>query len=426
MKYYRMLLFHLCLISLCMKTMELPLVLKTERDTISQQPPQRSMPTRATLADRKVAHTLSDGNLDLSTLSKKQAQKRIENLLNQTKLPADYRMLILKGLAFNNPSHFPWKPVAAEPIAPTSYPHLQPDDPLQELYQSYKRSIDKATRVKSTRSPFLTLASARQLEIWNLEKPANRPQRYIFEKKIRPRPKIAISKDNRLIAVEYSHDEIALFDTSSTRKTPWTTLHGHRFITSALKISPDNSKILAVTLDGVIHLCDTTKAGNYIPINHLSGHTGGLTALKISNNNRYALSAGKDTTVILWDLDIAKKIKEYATKSPPTSLAFSPDNSFIFVGVGNTICCACLQEQDAQLNPIATKLGTTRDAITKIRVSVDNQSLVYRQGNKTYAIARCEAESDYTSLQNFIAMLQHNKKNKLHKLITLAHLMNTT
>jgi WD40 repeat protein len=72
-------------------------------------------------------------------------------------------------------------------------------------------------------------------------------------------------------------------------------------------------------------------------VRRMKGHRGAITALALSKDQRFALSAGKDNTIRMWDLATGKEVRSFKGNSDPVScLAISPDNRFVLSGSGGT------------------------------------------------------------------------------------------
>lgn len=63
-------------------------------------------------------------------------------------------------------------------------------------------------------------------------------------------------------------------------------------------------------------------------LREFKGHTGSITCMSVSADNRYVLTGSLDSTVILWDIQ-GKKLRQLNLHSMVNSVAFSPDGKYI-------------------------------------------------------------------------------------------------
>lgn len=94
---------------------------------------------------------------------------------------------------------------------------------------------------------------------------------------------------------------------------------------SQIKFSNDNNYIICGQND-IVEL--RAMKGNVI--RKYEGHTGRITSIDISEDERYILSGGTDQQAILWDLEGAK-IKTFNCDNEIVTVKFSKNNDFIFI-----------------------------------------------------------------------------------------------
>ena len=117
---------------------------------------------------------------------------------------------------------------------------------------------------------------------------------------------VAISPDNRMLAIGDRSQQIVLWNIS-TRKVV-ARLKGHEGWVSALAFSPDGKTLYSGGLDQTVKLWDFSSyqsgngvnAENVKPFATFKGHTGMITAIKCAADGKTVATVSRDHTVKLW------------------------------------------------------------------------------------------------------------------------------
>jgi WD40 repeat protein len=107
---------------------------------------------------------------------------------------------------------------------------------------------------------------------------------------------VAISPDEKLVAVGSADIEIGIFDLAKLKLEKL--LSGHTERVFAVAFSPDGSRLASGSRDGTVRLWDVASGENYAT---LKGHTGSVYSVQFSPVGRFVLSGSQDGSSILWD-----------------------------------------------------------------------------------------------------------------------------
>jgi WD40 repeat protein len=205
------------------------------------------------------------------------------------------------------------------------------------------------------------------------------------------------------VAIAYYNDDgvINLFDARTGRKV--SSFSGHTGVVSSLAFNKDGTKLLSAGRDGIARVwsvasnqeslrLDSTlsiplRGAMFSPdyktiltwggtttwvwdatagkvLTTLSGHSGALTNASFSPNGRFALTASKDGSTLVWDIITGKNVASFqsftgdlgsgtekALNDPVVGASFGPDNETIFVSQLNAPtrrykCVACSSIED--------------------------------------------------------------------------------
>jgi WD40 repeat protein len=164
-----------------------------------------------------------------------------------------------------------------------------------------------------------------------------------------------ISPNGKMLALSTGKKEIILLSLPDGNQIQTLTVPSHIDIDvswlKGLIFSHDNRILISHAIGGSNIYLWSLQDGNDVKI--LSGHTGGVNSLVISNDGKMLLSGGYDGTVILWSLPsgtlievIPMSYSEYNGRITligngsrhvrVQSLAISPDDQFLVVGTDGT------------------------------------------------------------------------------------------
>lgn len=146
---------------------------------------------------------------------------------------------------------------------------------------------------------------------------------------------VAFSPDNRQIVSGSRDKTIKMWNTLGECKYNITD-DNHSEWVSCVRFSPNPAVPLIVSCgwDKLVKVWDLTKMKlrtNFI------GHNGYLNTLAISPDGSMCASAGRDGSVMLWDLNDAKHLYSIDAGKEVYSLAFSPNRFWLSVATGDKI-----------------------------------------------------------------------------------------
>lgn len=132
------------------------------------------------------------------------------------------------------------------------------------------------------------------------------------------------SPDNRKIAVGGNNGKLIICSVDSGRVLHTVTAHANWVTT--VNYDPNNQFLVTGGSDFRVKIWDTT-GGN---IATLSGHTGHLTKVLVSNDGSKIYSSSKDNTVKIWDVATKSLLRTIpVSNSDVNSIALSPSNNHL-------------------------------------------------------------------------------------------------
>jgi hypothetical protein len=128
--------------------------------------------------------------------------------------------------------------------------------------------------------------------VWNIERPDEAPRRLLGERAIRS---LAAAPDGRLAA---GTDDGPILLLPKSLEGAFTELTGHASAVTALKFSPEGSRLASSSLDGTLRLWDIDHQEREPIV--LTGHAGWVWALDFASRGQRLISGGADRTARSW------------------------------------------------------------------------------------------------------------------------------
>ncbi|KDN44163.1 hypothetical protein RSAG8_05636, partial [Rhizoctonia solani AG-8 WAC10335] len=191
---------------------------------------------------------------------------------------------------------------------------------------------------------------------------------WVFENAI---DAMAVSPDGRYIALGIGRD-VLVVDSSSGRVV-LDPLHGHPDNIRSIIFSPNETRVLAGSLNGSIATIigwDTRTGGAVLGPLQLEGHTGYIKCLTFSPDCTRIATGSLDKTVRLWDAENGKMLRCLESKGSVDIAAFSPDSTRIAAGSYGALQVWNIQTGD-------TTFGPLNASIDRMAFSPDNSHILH-------------------------------------------------
>ncbi|KAK6465923.1 WD repeat protein [Scheffersomyces coipomensis] len=181
---------------------------------------------------------------------------------------------------------------------------------------------------------------------------------------------VSISKNLRQIVSASRDKTVKVWNTIGECMA---TLTGHNDWVSAVRISPaeKSSTVISASWDKTVKswdLIDYSVNADFI------GHTGYVSCITLSPDGSLCSSAGKDGSILLWDLNSNETLYTLNANAEVHALAFSPNRYWLAAATSTGIKIFKLQERDLldELKPESD--GKAPEAIS-LAWSADGQNL---------------------------------------------------
>ena len=180
------------------------------------------------------------------------------------------------------------------------------------------------------------------LRLWNLE---NGETEAMFNGHTKDVMSVTFSPDNRLIVSASRDKTIKIWNTRGELKGDFAAnsasrgaLTGHTDWVNDVCFSPDGAKPLVVSAgsDRLVKVWDLKTNQAHLNVNHI-GHTGFINCVAISPDGTLCASAGKDGTVMLWDLHNPKHLYSLEAGDCINALVFSPNRYWLCAATSSSI-----------------------------------------------------------------------------------------
>jgi WD40 repeat protein len=149
---------------------------------------------------------------------------------------------------------------------------------------------------------------------------------------------VAISSDDKLIAVGYGDCNVALWDVENRKQLSTKVAHANGVY--AVKFVPDKQRLVSASLDATVKIWDIRSDASGVPslelVKSLEEHTSFVLSLAVDKTGEWLLSGSKDLTAILSSISSGTMI--YSVKAHTNSVitvAFSPHGNMFCTGSGD-------------------------------------------------------------------------------------------
>jgi len=194
----------------------------------------------------------------------------------------------------------------------------------------------------------LTASWDKYVKLWDLKK--HKPIK-IFRGHEKDVLSVNFSPDNRQIVTSSRDRKIKIWNTLGECKLDLTQ-DGHTDWVTCVQFSPNPIKpfIVSCGWDKVVKVWDLKTFK--LRTNHL-GHTGVINTVCISPDGSLCASGGKDTQVMLWDLNDAKHLYSLDAGSEIHSMCFSPTRYWLVAATALSIRIWDLEKKElvAEVSP---------------------------------------------------------------------------
>nr|UXY87991.1 guanine nucleotide-binding protein beta SU like protein [Cryptomonas curvata] len=145
---------------------------------------------------------------------------------------------------------------------------------------------------------------------------------------------VSFSTDNRQIVSSSRDYSIKIWNTVGQCKDTFIDKDSTSWISCVKFIPNKNSNVLSCGWDGIVKIWNVVEKKVQMRLN---GHKGYLSSLCISPDGSLCASGGKDSTIMLWDLQEGKHLYSLNTDNPINCMCFSPNRYWLCAGTSKGI-----------------------------------------------------------------------------------------
>lgn len=145
---------------------------------------------------------------------------------------------------------------------------------------------------------------------------------------------VGFSSDNRQIVSSSRDNSIKIWNTIGQCKDTFVDKDSISWISCVRFFPNKNSNILSCSWDGVVKIWNLVEKKVQM---RLIGHKGYLSSLSISPDGSLCASGGKDSIIMLWDLQEGKHLYSLNADDPINCMCFSPNRYWLCAGTSKGI-----------------------------------------------------------------------------------------
>ena len=145
---------------------------------------------------------------------------------------------------------------------------------------------------------------------------------------------VNFSTDNRQIVSSSRDNTIKIWNTIGQCKDTLEDKDSNSWISCVKFIPNRSSSLLSCSWDGIVKIWNLIEKKVQI---RLTGHKGYLNCLSISPDGSLCASGGKDSIIMLWDLQEGKHLYSLNANNPINCMCFSPNKYWLCAGTSKGI-----------------------------------------------------------------------------------------
>jgi WD40 repeat protein len=215
---------------------------------------------------------------------------------------------------------------------------------------------------------------------------------------------IAVFRTNSgaVYAVAYSTNSLIVYGSGDGTVCVWnppadsqTFLKGHEAEVRAVAFSPDGTRVMSGSKDGMVRLSDSRTGGKLAAP---EGHHDAVKFVSFSLDGTRLVSGSVDGTIQIWDMRTSEStfiLQDHIDSWFPTSVAFSPDGRQVVFGSGDST----VRVWDALLKKQLAVLSGHLASVTSVAFSPDGAELASASFDETVRVWDIQAGTEAAELQ---------------------------